>query len=500
MSRRRSAWRDYRGVGRYVAGALLGLALAMLGCAVAGWLLDAFVPWPERKPRGGVLPLVGGALFASAMGLGTWLLSRRADDEGVLGRREAVVAVTGIWGAASLAGASPFVLAGALGPVGAFFEAVSGLTTTGATVLTDIEGTLPRALLLWRSLLQWLGGMGIVVLFVAVFPNVGAGGKHMFRGEVPGTSAEGLTPRIAETSIRLWKIYVSLTLLQTALLVACGMEAFEALCHAFTTLSTGGFSTRDASFAAFPPSAQWVAAVFMVLAGANFALYHAVLRTRSLRPLWRSVEMRVYLGIVLLATVAFAWTSMERLGDPMLTLRHAFFQTATFISSTGYVTDDYMRYAPAAMAVLVGVMLVGGCSGSTAGGIKVERAVLLAKQSWLEIHESFRPQVVRVVRMGRQVVDRAVLADVAAFFVVFMATLGCGVLMVVLLEDLPLATAFGATLSCISNMGPAPWYQGADNFASYGTPAKLLFALVMLLGRLEFFTLLSLLVPGFWKR
>ncbi len=500
MSRSRSAWRDYRGVGRYVGGALGGLALAMLGCALVGWLLDAFVPWPEGKPRGGIFPLVGGALLSSGLGLGAWLMSRRAEGHGAMGRREAVVAVVGIWGAASLAGAVPFVLAGVLDPMSAIFETVSGLTTTGATTLTDIEGTLPRALLLWRSLLQWLGGMGIVVLFVAIFPNVGAGGKHMFRGEVPGTSAEGLTPRIAETSLRLWKIYVSLTVVEVALLIVSDMDPFEAVCHAFTTLSTGGFSTRDASFAAFPPLAQWVAACFMVAAGANFALYHAVLRSRSLRPLWRSVETRVYLGIVLLATAAFAWASWERLGDPWVALRHAFFQTATFISSTGYVTDDYMQYGPPALAVLVGVMLVGGCSGSTAGGIKVERAVLLAKQSWLEIHESFRPQVVRVVRMGSQVVERAVLSDVAAFFVVFMGTLGLGVLAVVLLEDLPLSTAFGATLSCISNMGPAPWYREADHFASYGAPAKAVFSFVMLLGRLEFFTVLSLLVPEFWKR
>ncbi len=497
---RRSAWRDYRGVARYVGAALLGVAGAMLLCAGIGWLLDAFVPWPAGKPRGGGLALVGGALLAGLLAVLCWLLSRAAGTRPHVGRREATVAVAGIWLSSAVAGAVPFVLAGVLDPVGAFFETVSGLTTTGATVVTDIEGTLPRSLLLWRSLLQWLGGMGIVVLFVAVFPTLGAGGKHMFRGEVPGASAEALTPRIAETSLRLWKIYVGLTAIEAALLVSSGMGPFEAVCHAFTTLSTGGFSTRDASFAAFSPQAQWVAAVFMVLSGANFGLYHAVLRGRSLRPLWRSVELRVYLGIVAFATAAFTVTSVERLGSVGTALRHGFFQTATFISSTGYVTDDYMAYASPVLAVLVGVMFVGGCSGSTAGGVKVERMVLLTKQSWLEIQESFRPQVVRVVRMGRHVVPRDVLGDVAAFFVVFVGTLALSVWLVALLEPVPLSTAFGAVLSCVSNMGPAPWYQQADNFAAYGPATKLLFAAVMLLGRLEFFTLLSLLVPEFWKR
>jgi trk system potassium uptake protein TrkH len=344
--------------------------------------------------------------------------------------------------------------------------------------------------------------MGIVVLFVAVFPNVGAGGKHMFRGEVPGTTAEGLTPRIAETAFTLWKIYAVLTVVEVAILVALGMEPFDAVCHSFTTMSTGGFSTKDASIAHWDSTAiDVVVSVFMLVAGVNFGLYYGALRGKSLGVIVRNLELKAFAGLVTLCTVALTLGLLPRNDwDVVQAFRYAFFQVATFATSTGYVTDDYMAYPPWAIGLILLLMFIGGCAGSTAGGIKIERVVLMAKQAWAQVYRFFRPNVVHVVRMGRRPVRDTILADVSAFFVVYLAGIGLGTLGIAAADGVPIPTAFGGTLSAVSNMGPAPFYQGADNFASYSAASKLIGVAAMLLGRLEFFTLLALLVPAFWRR
>ncbi|MDQ3037411.1 MAG: TrkH family potassium uptake protein, partial [Myxococcota bacterium] len=421
---------------------------------------------------------------------------------GTMTRREATLAVVLIWVFSGVFGGLPFVLGAGMTPTDAFFEAISGLTTTGATVITDIEVRLSHPLLLWRSLLQWLGGMGIVVLFVAVFPTVGAGAKHMFKGEVPGTTAEGLAPRIAETSFTLWKLYAGFTVLLAGILIALGMSPFESVCHALTALSTGGFSTRDASIAAFDSAAiEYVLAIFMLIGSVNYALYHAMLRMRSIRVFLLSTELKAFVAIVIVTTAILTVGILGvHGGDPLEAFRYAFFTVATFISSTGYGTDDYMTYPHAMVALIVIVMFIGGCSGSTAGGLKVERVVLLWKLGWAEIHRSFRPAVIRVVRMGRAAVPPDVLMDVAVFFGVFMLCLGGGVFLVTLFDPVGPAAAFGATLTCLSNMGPAPFHEGPDNFAAYSDASKIFFSLAMLLGRLEFFTMFALLVPDFWRR
>jgi len=383
----------------------------------------------------------------------------------------------------------------------AFFESVSGLTTTGATVIADIEGRLPRPLLLWRSLIQWLGGMGIVVLFVAVFPNLGAGGKHLFRGEVPGATAEGLRPRIAETSFTLWKLYGAFTILEVALLKVLGLDLFDAVCHAFTTMSTGGFSTLDSSVGGFDSAAvEYVIACFMLIGTVNYGLYYGLLRTGSWKTLVRNIEFRWYVGIVLVAVVVLTVLNLSVHDDLLTSFRYSFFMVATTISSTGYGTDDYSVYSSTALTIVILLMFVGGCSGSTAGGIKIERAVLMGKQAIAQIQKSFRPATVQLVRMGKVAINNQVLADVGSFFLIYMGCIGAGLLFVTLVEGVPMPTAFGTMLTCLSNMGPAPFHVGPDNFSSYSSGSKLFFAIAMLLGRLEFFTLFALIVPGFWRR
>jgi len=393
------------------------------------------------------------------------------------------------------------MLGAGMPPADAFFESVSGLTTTGATVIDDIEGRLSRPLLLWRSLIQWLGGMGIVVLFVAVFPNLGAGGKHLFRGEVPGTTAEGLRPRIAETSFTLWKLYGAFTIIEIALLKVLGLDLFDAVCHAFTTMSTGGFSTLDSSVGGFDSAAvEYVIACFMLIGSVNYGLYYGLLRSGSWKTLVRNIEFRSYVGIVVAAVVVLTVLNLSVHDELLTSFRYSFFMVATTISSTGYGTDDYSAYSSTALTIVILLMFVGGCSGSTAGGIKIERAVLMGKQAIAQIQKSFRPATVQLVRMGKVAVNNQVLADVGSFFLIYMGCIGFGLLFVTLVEGVPAPTAFGTMLTCLSNMGPAPFHVGPDNFSTYSAGSKLFFSMAMLLGRLEFFTLFALILPGFWRR
>jgi trk system potassium uptake protein TrkH len=491
--------RDFRGVIRPVGAVVLGIGIMIALCAGVGLLWDQFAPDPAR-PQGGGAELALSAIIVSTMGLAAFFYGNRFVSERI-SRREALLAVSLIWVAAGACGAVPFMLGAGMSPTDAFFESVSGLTTTGATVITDIEGRLSRPLLLWRSLIQWLGGMGIVVLFVAVFPNLGAGGKHLFRGEVPGATAEGLRPRIAETSFTLWKLYGAFTILEIALLKVLGLDLFDAVCHAFTTMSTGGFSTRDASVGGFDSApVEYVIACFMLIGSVNYGLYYSLLRTGSWKTLVRNIEFRWYVGIVACAVVVLTLLNLSVHDELLTSFRYSFFMVATTISSTGYGTDSYSAYSSTALSIVILLMFVGGCSGSTAGGIKVERAVLMGKQALAQIRKSFQPATVQLVRMGKVAINTQVLADVGSFFLIYMGCIGFGLLFVTLVEDVPVQTAFGAMLSCLSNMGPAPFHVGQDNFASYSAGSKLFFAVAMLLGRLEFFTLFALVLPGFWRR
>ena len=479
-----------------------GLSFAMASSGALGWLLDLVSP-PTRSVGSsmGESALFIAAAVSLALSTGVFLFSRPYDEK-TFRRFEATLAVAMVWGGTSVFGGLPFVIGAGFSPADAIFETASGFTTTGATIISNIEGTLSRALLLWRSLIQWLGGMGIVVLFVAVIPNLGAGGKQLFKNEVPGTTSEGLRPRIAETSFALWKLYAAFTLLEGLILFGLGMTPFEAICHSLTTMATGGFSTRDASIAAFQsPAIEFTVSVFMVLAGVNYALYYGALRTGSLRVFFRSYEFKVYLALVVVSTLALAVVSLDLHGGrPLDSLRYGFFMVATIISSTGYAAEDFAAYPPTGLMIILFLMLVGGSAGSTAGGLKVERITLLAKLAWAQIHRSFRPSLVQTVRMGRSVVSHHVLNDVSALFVVYVACLIMGTLFVSGVDGVSVPTAFGAMLTSLSNIGPAPFYVGVDNFAAYSDPSKFVFAFSMVLGRLEFFTLLALFVPEFWRR
>lgn len=510
----------HHAVARPLGTVTLGLAVGMLVCAVTAPLWNWLEGGPRPQDQGAAVGLIASGLLTLVVGGGLWAHGRRAATL-PLGRREAILVVAAIWVFCGLFGGLPFVLDAGLAPDDAFFEAVSGFTTTGATVVGDIEGTLSRPLLLWRALTQWLGGMGIVVLFVAIFPNIGVGAKHLFRNEVPGPTAGGLRPRIAETSTVLWRIYGALTVVEILLLKLFGMSWFESVCHAFTTMSTGGFSTLDSSIGGFDAERvgfwsslgiEWTIVAFMWVAGVNFALYYAMIRQRSLRAFLRSTEFRVYVGLtvvsclVLWAVLLWDAPAWDRVFP---TFRASLFMVTTTITSTSYGTEGYLHYPPMGLAIMLLLMFIGGSAGSTAGGIKVSRVVLLFKLSWGQLRKSFRPQVVHVVRMAKKAVDAALILDVAAFLLVYMVCMAGGILLITFTDGVSVPQAFGAMLTSLSNMGPAPFHDvgvasydasPTDNFSGYSPVAKYVFSLAMILGRLEFFTLLALLLPDFWKR
>lgn len=479
---------------------LLGLAAAMLLCAVVGFGMELGGAVRPGIDDGGGLDLTLSAVATAAFGgLLTRLGVREAFAE--LTRRDAIVLTAGIWLASGVFGALPYVFGAGMSPADGVFEAISGFTTTGATVIGDIEGTLSRPILLWRSLTQWLGGMGIVVLFVAVFPRVGAAGKHLFRAEVPGPTSEGLAPRIGETATWLYGMYVALTVAEFVVLVLLGMQPFEALCHSFTTVSTGGFSTRDASVGGFAsPSIEVAISLFMLAAGVNFGLYYGVVRSRRLSLFLQSSELKGYLGLVAFSVGALTLFNLGLHDYRILdSARYALFTTATFITSTGYGTEDYMLFPGGALWVVFLLMFVGGCAGSTAGGMKVARVLLVVKSLQAQVRRTVRPQVVQLVRMGGKKVESSLLLEVSGFLALYVASVGLFTWFICLMDGVSLGTGFGATLTSISNMGPAPFHGGTDNFAVYSDPAKVMFSFEMVLGRLEFMTLLALLAPEVWE-
>lgn len=489
-----------RRVMRPIGVILYGLAGMMLLCAASGVFFHTLGSARPGVDDGGTINMVVAAALTAIAAAGLRRFGLRVELADFT-RRDAILMTAGIWLFSGLFGALPYVLDAGMSPVDGFFEAISGFTTTGATVVGNIEGTLSRPVLLWRSLTQWTGGMGIVVLFVAVFPRVGAGGKHLFRAEVPGPTAAGLSPRIGETAVWLYGMYVGLTVFEIGVLLVLGMDPFEAVCHSFTTVSTGGFSTRDASVGGFDsPAIEVAIALFMIAAGVNFGLYYGVVRARRLKLFFQSSELRAYLLLVTAVTVGLTLFNLPlHEGRVLDSARYALFSVGTFITSTGYGTEDYMAYPPISLALVFLLMWVGGCAGSTAGGIKVARVVLVLQTLVAQVKRSVRPNVIQVVRMGDKRVADSLLLEVSAFICLYVASVFVFTGLLSWMEGIELGKSFGATLTSISNMGPAPYHGGTDNFVAYSDPAKLMVSFEMVLGRLEFMTLLALVMPEVWE-
>jgi len=467
------------------------LMLVTAGCLVLPALVSLLYQegdWVWYLVSAGIGALVGG---------GTLLLLRDAPDVRV---REGFAVVGFGWLCIGLLGAVPLWLSGQIPSfTDAAFESISGFTTTGATILTDIEGR-SHGTLFWRALSHWLGGMGIVLLAVAILPLLGVGGMQLYRAEVPGPVAERLTPRIRETAKRLWGVYILLTALEVAALMVAGMGPFDSICHSFATMATGGFSNHNASVGGYAsPAVEWIIILFMFLAGANFSLHYLALTGRWMVYV-RDEEFRFYLSIVGVGTAVIGGVVLANHFYPHWhdVLRHSMFQVVSILTTTGFGTRDYLLWPPVAHAILLILMTVGGCAGSTGGGIKVIRFLLLIKQGLREITRLIHPNAQIPVRMGRKSVNHRVVDAVWGFFSLYVASFTF-MYLALAATGLDLMTAFSAVAACINNLGPGLGNVGA-NYASLHDPAKWILCFAMLLGRLEIFTLLVLLTPAFWRR
>ncbi|MCA1989323.1 MAG: TrkH family potassium uptake protein [Desulfarculus sp.] len=475
--------------------ALVGLLCMGLGLCM---LLPMAVGLLYREPNW--TAFLTGTLASCALGAGLWF-SLRDTQAREMNHRQGMAVVALGWLAAAFLGGLPLYLSGDfLTYTDAFFEASSGFTTTGASVLTDVEKA-SHSVLFWRALTHWLGGMGFIVLSLAILPFVGVGGMQLYKAEVPSPTPDRLQPRIADTAGVLWKVYALLTGLEALLLMLGGMDWFDAVCHAFATLATGGFSNRNASIAAYGSAyIEWVVTVFMILAGMNFSLHFWLLKGR-LRAWFKDEEARFYLALCTLASLAIALALFMAQGVGVHdSLRLAAFQVATIITTTGFATADYNQWLPFPVAVLVVLMFVGGSAGSTGGGPKVMRVLLVLKQSYYEFLRLVHPRLVAPMRFNGQGLDRQVVASIWSFLGLY---LGCFVVVGLVLTALgsDLVTAFSASIACLGNIGPGLAEVGpAGNYAGLSALAKWILALAMIVGRLEIYTLLILLVPEFWRR
>ena len=442
--------------------------------------------------------LVVSALTALVSG-GLLMLSTRGYDPRNIGKREGYIVVSFAWMVISLFGSFPFYISGYIPSfTDAIFETASGFSTTGATILTDIEA-LPKALLFWRSMTHWIGGMGIIVLSLAILPFLGIGGMQLFIAEVPGPTKDKLHPRIAETAKRLWGIYFILTLIQTSLLMFGVMDLFDGLCHAFGTMATGGFSTRNDSIASFSPYIQYVIIVFMILAGTNFTLHYMAV-SGAFASVTRNDEFRYYMAIIGIITLVVSVSLfLDGMFGPEASFRHALFQTVSIVTTTGFITSDYLIWPDFAWFLIFLAMFTGGSAGSTGGGIKMIRHFLLVKNSFLEMKRLIHPQGVIPVRINGRPVSQGIIFNVLAFFLIYLLIFASGSMVMALL-GLDFDTAIGATAACLGNIGPGIGKVGpVGNFAFIPDFGKWFLSFLMILGRLELFTVLILFSRAFWR-
>ena len=431
-----------------------------------------------------------------------------------MNKREGYLVVAFGWIVMTLSGTLPYIFTGAIPEfTNAIFETISGYTTTGSTILNDVE-SLPEGLLFWRSLTHWIGGMGIIVLAIAILPLLGIGGMQLFAAEAPGPSADKLHPRITDTAKRLWLIYFGYTAAETLFLSVAGMSFFDALNHSMSTLSTGGFSTKNASVAHWndTPLIQYIIIVFMVLAGTNFILSYFAFKGNVIKVV-KDEEFKLYFKFILIFTLLIGgviWynaflTGISAFNHPLVwgigegSFRHALFQVVAIITTTGFVSADFTIWSPLLLVFFFGLMFLGGSAGSTSGGVKIVRHLVLIKNGFLEFKRTLHPSAILPVRYNNKSVSGDIVFNVLGFFILYMLSFIVGSLGFALL-GLDFESAIGVAASSLGNVGPALGEFGpSHNFFEMPTAGKWWAAFLMLIGRLELFTVLILFTPFFWR-
>ena len=473
---------------------IIGLLVIIEGAFMSSSLIPAFI-YGDGDLTAFLITVAITFITGGAM----WYFTRRADKS--VTRKEGFIIVSLVWIVFSLFGSMPYWLSGSIPSFSdAFFETISGFTTTGATVVDDIEG-LPHGILFWRSLTQWMGGMGIIVLSLAILPILGIGGMQLFIAEVPGPAKEKLHPRVKQTARHLWVIYIIFTGVETVLLLIGGMNLFDAVNHSFTTMATGGFSTRQDSIAYFDsPFIEYVITVFMFIAGTNFILSFYAMRLRFDK-LWNNEEFRFYTALIIIFILTISLGLFLSQGyEPEESFRRSAFQVVSIVTTTGFITDDYLLWIPMLSVLIFVLMFIGGSAGSTGGGIKIVRVLLILKNSHLEIKRLIYPNAVIPVKLNNHPVSRIITGNVIAFGFIYILIIAVSVVLISSM-GYGMDTSIGAAAACLGNIGPGIGMVGpVENFAHFPDLGKWFLSFLMLLGRLELFTVLVLFLPSFWKK
>lgn len=467
---------------------------------INGIMMFFTIPFSIYYSSTDLIPLLSSGAITGITGLLIWLATRNSENTEIK-KREGFLIVSLGWLSMSLFGTLPYLLSGAIPHFsGAFFETASGFTTTGASVLNDIEA-IPKGVLFWRSMTQWIGGMGIIVLTIAILPILGIGGMELFIAEAPGPTKDKIHPRIKETAKRLWAIYVALTLAETVLLMICGMSFYDALNHSFTTISTGGFSTKQDSIAHY--NSGWidlVIIIFMFFSGINFTVLYFVLKGRF-NKVWLNDEFRWYASIVaslilLVLPIVYFTTGTAFLQS----LRATAFQIVSVVTTTGFITADYTQWSSFTTMLFFILLFCGASAGSTAGGIKIVRIVLLIKNGFAEFKRRLHPRAIIPVMMNRSSVPQNIIDNLLAFLFLYLIVFVVSSLVVTSM-GMDFESSIGAVATSLGNVGPGIGSVGpVNNFAHVPAVGKVFLAFLMLLGRLELFTILILFTPYFWKR
>ena len=437
------------------------------------------------------------SLITFLAGFLLYILNRTSNKE--FGKREAYVIVTIVWVIFSLFGSLPYILSDSIPRfTDAFFETISGFTTTGASILSNIEA-LPHGILFWRSLTHFIGGIGILVLAIVVLPFFGMGGMQLFQAETSSYSQDRLHPRIKESAKRISRIYLALIFIETLFLVAGKMSFFDALCHSFGTIASGGFSTKNAGIAAFSPYTQYVIMFFMVFAGTNFTLFFFLSKFK-IKKIFENQEYKLYLSVLLIAGTITAF-SLWRFNEYSLenAVRSGFFQVISIVTSTGFVTDNYMNWSHYLWFIIFVLMFFGASAGSTSGGIKMIRYLIAMKNIKIQFMRIIHPNAVIPVQINKKSLERGIISRVFAFFMLYFMFFGIGTLIMQLL-GLDLISAMGSVATTMGGIGPGLGKVGPiENFGFIHDAGKWVLSFLMLLGRLELFTVLLLFYPAFWK-
>jgi len=473
---------------------ILGLLLMIEGAFMWLTIMISLI-YREQDPLHFLIS--GGITFIA--GIILYLATGKSELE--VNKRDGYIIVTSGWILFSLFGTLPFLLTGSIPKfTDAFFETMSGFTTTGASILNNIE-EMSHAILFWRSIIQWLGGMGIILLGLIVLPFLGIGGMQLFSAEVPGPTPDKLHPRIKDTAKRLWFIYLIFTLAETLLLWAGDMNLFDAVCHSFTTMATGGYSTKQASIAYWnSPYIHYVITFFMILAGTNFTLSYFAFHLQF-KKIWKNEEFKYYIGFIGVFTLVITSGLIyyHHIGIEKA-FRDALFQVVSIITTTGYATVDYLEWIPALMMLIFILMFFGGSAGSTGGGPKIMRIVILLKNSMQELKRLIHPNAVIPVRLNKQAVDESVVTNILAFIALY-AMIAIVSIFIMALMGCEFDTALGSVAATLGNIGPGIGKVGPIyNYAEIHAVGKWYLSFLMLVGRLELFTVLVLFSSLFWKK